>query len=171
LRRERLHRALSEAFEYDVVLISAPAGYGKSTLAVDWLDNLGLPAAWLSLDRLDRDAHTLVADLTDAVRLAFPGHLDRFAERLEHVAGARDSSTLAMEFAASVQSEVDDLFVLVVDDLDAIAGAEDSLAVVGQLARDMPESMRRYLLSRTWAPLPALPRLVAQRRAFALTAR
>src|SRR5690606_7913903 len=34
-----------------------------------------------------------------------------------------------------------------------------------------PESMRLYLLSRTWAPLPALPRLVAQRRAFALTAR
>src|SRR5690606_4911022 len=96
LRRERLHRALSEAFEYDVVLISAAAGYGKSTLAVDWLDDLGLPAAWLSLDRLDRDPHTLVADLTDAVRLAFPGHLDRFAERLEHVAGARDASTLAM---------------------------------------------------------------------------
>ncbi|MPZ97835.1 MAG: hypothetical protein GEU80_00635 [Dehalococcoidia bacterium] len=171
LRRNRLHRALSEAFEYDVVVISAPAGYGKSTLAVDWLDDLGLPFAWLSLDRLDRDPHTLVADLADAVRLALPGHLDAFAERLERAAGARDAAALTMELAASIQAEVDDLFVLVIDDLDAIDGAEESLAVLDQLARDAPESMRLYLLSRAWAPLPALPRMVAQRRAFTLTAR
>jgi len=38
-----------------LTLISAPAGYGKTTLAVEWLEQVGCPAAWLSLDEADND--------------------------------------------------------------------------------------------------------------------
>lgn len=45
----------SAGFNRKLTLISAPAGYGKSTLAIQWLSQLNLPAAWLSLDENDND--------------------------------------------------------------------------------------------------------------------
>ena len=49
VRRDRLHGLLENALECDVTLVPVPAGYGKSTLAVDWCENAQLPLAWLSL--------------------------------------------------------------------------------------------------------------------------
>ena len=71
------------------MVVSAPAGYGKSTLAVDWVDDLGVPVAWLSLDDEDRDPVTLVSDLVDSVRVPFPEALDQLAERLRAGGGVR----------------------------------------------------------------------------------
>jgi len=34
-----------------LTLISAPAGYGKSTLLIEWISQIGIPVAWLSLER------------------------------------------------------------------------------------------------------------------------
>src|SRR5512138_2252139 len=38
-----------------VTLVSAPAGFGKTTCIGEWLNTLDLPTAWLSLDRADDD--------------------------------------------------------------------------------------------------------------------
>ena len=38
-----------------LTLVSAPAGYGKTTLVSSWLESLDYPAAWLSLDKNDND--------------------------------------------------------------------------------------------------------------------
>jgi LuxR family maltose regulon positive regulatory protein len=170
IRRTRLHRALSDALESDVIVISAPAGYGKSTLAVDWLAELALPHAWLSLDRQDRDPHALVADLAAAVRTAFPDALDDFAERLEQAAGS-EALALAGELAAAVQAEVDELFLLVIDECDALEGATDAIQVLDELVRAVPLNTRLCLLARNWTLIPSLARLTAQRRAFSLAAR
>src|SRR3989304_4598489 len=82
VRRERLLSMLSTALEYDVTVVSAPAGYGKSTLAVDWGTGAGLPFAGLSLDRQDTDPLALLANLVGAVRQAFPNALDGLLRRL-----------------------------------------------------------------------------------------
>ena len=37
------------------MLVSAPAGFGKSTLLAAWLDHAGVRSAWLSLDPRDED--------------------------------------------------------------------------------------------------------------------
>jgi LuxR family maltose regulon positive regulatory protein len=48
--RPDLIRRLNEGLASPVTLISAPAGFGKTTLVSDWLNQVKLPAAWLSLD-------------------------------------------------------------------------------------------------------------------------
>jgi LuxR family maltose regulon positive regulatory protein len=53
-RRSRLLTALSGLNKKEsgsLALITAPAGFGKSSLAADWLDYNNQPAAWLSLDQ------------------------------------------------------------------------------------------------------------------------
>lgn len=66
--RPRLIERLNEGLSRKLTLISAPAGFGKSTLVSDWLAGCERPAAWLSLDEGDRDPARFLAYLVAALR-------------------------------------------------------------------------------------------------------
>jgi len=55
--RPHLTAKLNECIAHPLTLISAPAGYGKTTLMSEWRDGVGrtIPTAWLSLDTDDND--------------------------------------------------------------------------------------------------------------------
>ena len=55
--RPRLVERLNEGYSSGskLTLVSAPAGYGKTSLIVEWLLQIGQPFAWLTLDKGDND--------------------------------------------------------------------------------------------------------------------
>ena len=53
--RPRLTATLSTALTKGFTLVSAPAGYGKTTLVSSWLRETSIPCAWLSLEESDND--------------------------------------------------------------------------------------------------------------------
>jgi LuxR family maltose regulon positive regulatory protein len=53
--RPRLIERMNDGLQRKLTLVSAPAGFGKTTLVSDWLRHLDVPAAWLSLDEADND--------------------------------------------------------------------------------------------------------------------
>ena len=56
-----------------IVSVVAPAGYGKTTLLVQWAERRGQAVAWVSLDEQDNDSKVLLGDVAraqDAVRPA-----------------------------------------------------------------------------------------------------
>ena len=53
--RPRLIERLDQARDGRATLIDAPRGYGKTTLALQWLSHSGLASAWVALDEADRD--------------------------------------------------------------------------------------------------------------------
>ena len=53
--RPRLIERLDEGLHRKLTLISAPAGFGKTTLASEWIAGCKRPSAWLSLDEADSD--------------------------------------------------------------------------------------------------------------------
>jgi LuxR family maltose regulon positive regulatory protein len=55
--RPRLTEKLNRALTRKVTIVSAPAGYGKSTVVLDWLGSRPLRAAWVSLDEKDNDPY------------------------------------------------------------------------------------------------------------------
>ncbi len=55
-----------------LILVSAPPGYGKSTLVSHWLETSETASAWLSLDQADGDAATFLRYVVAAVRTLFP---------------------------------------------------------------------------------------------------
>lgn len=56
VRRARLIDVLDDAIpSHKLTLISAPAGFGKTTLVAEWARETDLPVAWLSLDAGDND--------------------------------------------------------------------------------------------------------------------
>ena len=55
ISRPRLIERLNEGLDRRLTLVSAPAGFGKTTLLSEWVAGAGRPVAWLSLDEGDND--------------------------------------------------------------------------------------------------------------------
>ena len=68
VRRDRLHELLARNPGRPFTLVSAPAGYGKSTLVAHWLTTANLPGTWLSLEKSDNDIRQFLPYLITAVR-------------------------------------------------------------------------------------------------------
>jgi LuxR family maltose regulon positive regulatory protein len=66
-----------------LTLVSAPAGYGKSTLVSSWLESLECPTAWLSLDENDDDLALFLTYFLACVQSAFPEVVDETVALLE----------------------------------------------------------------------------------------
>ena len=64
--RPRLIRQLNQGMEGKLTLVSAPAGFGKTTLVSVWIRETGMPVAWLSLDAEDNDPARFLAYLVAA---------------------------------------------------------------------------------------------------------
>lgn len=66
--RPRLDERLDEGLRRRLTLVSAPAGFGKSTLVAEWVAACGLPGAWLSLDEGDAEPTRFLTYLVEALR-------------------------------------------------------------------------------------------------------
>ena len=73
VRRARLFALLDDGLRCELTVVSAPAGFGKTTLLSDWLAHTGRPAAWLSLDAGERSPPRLLAYLCAALESRAPG--------------------------------------------------------------------------------------------------
>jgi LuxR family maltose regulon positive regulatory protein len=80
--RARLLERLNQVLQQPVALISAPAGFGKTTLLSQWLDRCPLPNAWLQLDEDDHEIAAFLAGVVAALRQLFPDCLRKTADLL-----------------------------------------------------------------------------------------
>jgi LuxR family transcriptional regulator, maltose regulon positive regulatory protein len=150
--------------ERRVVGVTAPAGYGKSTLLSEWAHVEERPVAWVSLDRFDDDPAALLTLLASAYAGITPG-MDHLAVSVGgHGISAlgRAAPLLASAFRASPAP-----FVLMLDDLHEIRShaCHDVLSIV---LAGVPRGSQVVAASR--AEQPHLPRLRASGDALEITA-
>ena len=79
--RPSLKERLDSGWDRPLILVAAPAGFGKSTLLSAWLEACDCPHAWLSLDEHDNDLGVFLAYFLGAVQHDFPERADRRPER------------------------------------------------------------------------------------------
>jgi LuxR family maltose regulon positive regulatory protein len=73
LTRQRLLNMLYDLMDYKLVIIAAPAGYGKTSLLIDFAHQLDLTVCWYSIDALDRDLARFLAHFITAIANKYPG--------------------------------------------------------------------------------------------------
>ena len=66
--RPRLIERLNEGLQRKLTLISAPAGFGKTTLVSEWVEGIERPVAWLSLDKGENDPTRFLTYLVAALQ-------------------------------------------------------------------------------------------------------
>ena len=159
--RPRLYGLMDEGVSRELTVVSAPAGFGKTTLLADWSRRSELPVAWVSLDERDEDPvrffsyviaaiGTIHEDFGETTR-AFMGSLES-REELEPVLTALSNEIL----------ELEQDFVLVLDDYHAIR-SETIHDAIAFLLEHSPPPMHLVVAGRTNPPLP-LSRLRARGR-------
>jgi len=147
LPRPRLVERLRAVSEHPVTLIAAPAGYGKTTLVAQWLEEAHPEAAWVSLDPGDNDVNRLWAHITAA--LARAGcRLDTIG-RGTRVEGGDTTApgsvlTAIVEALGRMRHDV----VLVLDDFQFLR-SEQCHAQVELLIGHLPPQAHLVVLSRS----------------------
>ncbi len=148
--RTRLLARLEDDPERRLTLICAPAGYGKSTLAGQWVRHLALPTAWVALEAADNDPAAFFGLIIAAVHRIDPD-LAATVESLLTAGGTPVPEALMTQLIADL-SVTTRPFVLVLDDYQAIAAPELHQAM-DLLLQHRPPAMRLVLLSRVKSPL------------------
>ena len=163
VERPRLLGRLDRVTESALTLVSAPPGFGKTTLLAEWAAAIGgapAPAvvAWLSLDDADNDPATFWTYLVAALHTAAP------AVGTEAAALLRDPQPPPVETVLTSLvndvSTVDADLVLVLDDYHVIGNPEIH-GGLGFLLDHRPRQLHLVVASRSDPPLP-LPRLRAR---------
>ncbi|WP_426572377.1 LuxR C-terminal-related transcriptional regulator [Aquihabitans sp. McL0605] len=168
ISRPRLDEQLSGTASAALAVVSAPAGFGKTTAVVDWLDSLppGEPhRAWLSLDDRDDDPATFWTYVVAALRRALGEELVDASWALLQAQAPIEAvvATLVNELVAVTPG-----VVLVLDDYQVI-GSPEIHQSVALLLDQLPVGSRLVIATRADPPLP-LGRLRAGGRLVELRA-
>jgi LuxR family maltose regulon positive regulatory protein len=156
LDRSRLIEHLSANSHRKVTIISAPAGYGKTTLLSQWLqtDEAGSSFAWVSLDDHDNDPVRMWRHIVEAVRRVAPEVVD-FGFRFFAALGFATSSLTEMALPLLINEfvELPHRVVVVLDDYQSVTG-EGTNESLAYFLDHLPDNVHLVLASRSDPPLP-----------------
>jgi len=149
--RGRLDQRLDTALHRKLTLVSAAAGFGKTTAIVDWARRRGHRIAWLSLDDTDSDLRHFLAYLVSALHGPVPGAGDAVLPMLEmpHPPPAETALTRLVNDLAAVSCDL----VLVLDDYHTVDSPPVDEAVAF-LVDHLPPQVHLILAGREDPSLP-----------------
>ena len=151
--RPRLTGMLSEGLADPLILISAPAGFGKTTLIAEWHHSpsgRALPLAWLSLEAEDNDPTRFLTCFASALESLKPGMLAEAETAFQSFPPLQPKAI--MEALIHCLSTIPDSFALVLEDYHSIT-ASAIHDTVAYLVGHLPSQMHVILSSRTDPPL------------------
>ena len=154
--RPRLLQRLRAATVRELVVVCAPAGFGKSSLLAEWVRTERRPAAWLSLDDGDNDPVRFWRHVVAALSGVRPGLVERTAPLIGRPGGLGPAVTEVANVLADGTDEV----VLVLDDYHLVTAVAVHRSM--QLLVDhLPQCLRLVVAGRSDPSLP-LARLRAR---------
>ena len=163
LSRPRLNDLIEEFIENRLILVLAPAGYGKTSLLIEVAHTIELPFCWYNLDRLDQDLFRFVAHFIAAIDQRFAGFNTACAEAIQAAYQNNYSpDNMARLVAQLVYNQIGEHMVLVLDDYHLIDQSSPINTFLNRFIQEIDESFHLVILSRTMVPFVDLPLLVAR---------
>src|SRR5437763_101699 len=135
--RPRLTGLLDDA-EVQVVLLVAPAGYGKTTLARQWLADIQHQAVWYRAAPTATDVAVLASGLADAVANQLGIGSKRIEQRLRLSASPDEEATELGTILAEDLRDWPELTWLVIDDYHALSVSSPAEAFIESMVEQMP---------------------------------
>ena len=164
IARERLEARLGRAGESALILLVAPAGYGKTTLLEGWASRSEQDLAWVSLDERHDDAALLVHSIVKA--LGETGDLEQLAMAPLLAPEPDFVNVVVPRLCRALAARAPVCVVL--DDMHVV-GSPEALATISALAQALPEGVRLAVASRS-EPAIGLGRLRTSRSVVELGA-
>ncbi|GIV78592.1 MAG: hypothetical protein KatS3mg050_2986 [Litorilinea sp.] len=161
--RQRLLEIFQELLDYKLVLVIAPAGYGKTASLIDLIQHIDMPACWYALSEVDQDPYRFLAHFIASIQHRFPSFGARSNAALQMVSTGRSNlEQLLTTMVNELYEQVDEHFVFVIDDYHLLNDHPDISAFISDFVQYSPETCHLILASRKLLTIPNLALLVAR---------
>ena len=163
LSRQRLVNQLYELLDYRLILVAAPAGYGKTSLLVDFAHQVEMPVCWFSLDALDQDPYRFINHFIAAIAEACPD----FGEISQAVLNSTTTESFTPDniiptLVNDIYNHIHEHFLFILDDFHLVNESQPVVRFVNQFVHNTPETCHLVLASRSLNTLPDMPMLIAR---------
>jgi len=161
IERPRLIKKVQGILDHKLLLISAPPGYGKTTLAAQFASQSPFPVLWHTVEERERDLPNLYNRTVALVRQIIPAAAS-LPDAQNH-----SPNELAALIADAVSENLRDDILYVFDDLHHLAGTYAAETWLRTLVTMMPGNCHLILISRILPDLP-LAEMIARREVIAI---
>jgi len=149
--RPRLIERLQEGMQYSLILVSAPAGFGKTTLVSGWARQSQVSVVWVSLDEGDNDPVRFWSYIIIALKRLHPDVGDNTLALLR-TRQLPPASSILTALINDLAGVADDIFI-VLDDYHLIESQQIHEGVT-YLLEHLPEPVHIVIATRADPPLP-----------------
>lgn len=163
LSRPRLLAALDNLLDLKLLIVAAPAGYGKTSLLVDFSHHTQIPVCWYALDSLDSDLKRFIAHFIAAIQGKFPAFGQMASAALAEL--SQDNLNLDLVISAIVNDAYENIsehFIFVLDDYHLVRDVKPIEVFINRIIQESAENCHYVIASRTLLTLPDLSLLVAR---------
>ena len=163
LTRPRLTSLMDDLLDYRITLVTAPAGYGKTSLLVDFASQADFPVCWLALDPLDQDLYRFLIHLVASLRQQFPSFGGHSLSLIRSISQQEvDFDRLVRTIVNDAYEHIEEHFVVVLDDYHLIDQNQDINRFISAFGQEVDENCHLVIASRTLLDLPDLPLMVGR---------
>ncbi|MGH8245123.1 MAG: hypothetical protein ACREUU_01675, partial [Gammaproteobacteria bacterium] len=163
ISRARLLENINESLDRKLTLLSAPAGYGKTSLLIDLAHSAELPVCWLSLDPLDRDPQRFMAYMVAALAEEFPGVAAPLQPLLDELKSIEnDAEPLLIALTNELYEQVEQDFLFILDDYHLLDDVPVISSLLNRFLQLVDENCHVILSSRVPPALPDLTLMIAR---------
>lgn len=163
ITRQRLLSILEESQEFRLSIVSAPAGYGKTSLLIDFVHKSPLPVCWLSLDSLDQDPQRMISHFIYSIQQIFPEFGKSCLAALSGMSQGRLNLDALVTLVVNDAFEaIGEHFIIVLDDYHLVEDNADINYFINRFLMTVDENCHLIISSRRLLPLADMPLLVAR---------
>ncbi len=170
LTRPRLLELFYELLDFKLILVTAPAGYGKTTFMADVAHQVDIPTCWFALDELDQDLPRFIAHFIASIATRFPG----FGENAMGELRSRNQINidhLTTILANEAYTHIRDHYLIILDDYYLVEVNPEVRQFISLFIQRTDENCHMALLTRKLPDLPDLTLLVGRMQVGGLSFR
>ncbi len=170
LARPRLVNFIHSNLDQKIIMLSASAGYGKTSLLVDFANDTELPVCWYTLDAFDGDLRVFLDYFIAAIAHRYPafGNQTRqFIRQIPNLSG--NLYPVVATLVQEIYEAIPEYFILILDDHHTVENQEQINEFLDLFVHYVDENCHLVIASRTLPALPNLSLLVARQQAAGLS--
>ena len=170
LTRQRLLSILNNLLDLKLIIVAAPAGYGKTSLLIDFATHTEWPICWLSLDPLDQEPFRFISHFISALQARFPEFGENSLSVLNNIPQSKlDIPAIVSTIANDIYEHITEHFIFMLDDYQLVENGEMVNQFINSFLQAADENVHLMVSSRRLLTLSDMPLLVARNQVGGLS--